>query len=234
MRGIDVYERNAEGDSLDTLVSKHRSLVAKIAKSMKRKLPSHIELDDLIQSGFIGLLEANKTYKNDQGATFETYASIKIKGSIIDDLRRNSWGTRESLKRLRQLGEAVNRLEQREQKQPTQEEIAAELNMTMDEHIKYCQKINLAQVISLEHVENSNVFASYDNDPQDIVENEDMKNKIKNALEILPEREQILLSLYYIEELTLREVAEVLDLTEARVCQLHVIALAKIKNNLRS
>lgn len=232
MRGIDIYEDNANPNQQNNLVMNNLDLVAKIAAYFKNRLPSHIELDDLIQSGYLGLIEASKHFKSEQGATFQTFASIRIKGSIIDELRKNSWGTRESLKMMKQLDSAQNKLEQNLQRQPTSDELASEMNLSADEYNKLCERINLCQVINMDHTIGIETIADDGKDPFGVMENEDLKQHLKLILEKLPEKEQILLSLYYVEELTFRQIAEVLDLTEARISQIHASVIAKVKARL--
>lgn len=231
MNGLTVYEQHLANNAMDDLIHEHGMLVSKIAKKLKRKLPSHIEFDDLLQSGYVGLIEASKTFKQDGGASFETFACIRIKGAILDFLRKNSWNNREAIKSLKQMGDAVHRVEQRKQGQATAEEVAAEMNISVEEHNKLCQKINLCNMINIDAIEDINVQDD-ELDPEAIVTDDDIKERIKDILGSLPERERILLSLYYVEELTFREIGEVLNLTEARVSQIHALGLAKIKKRL--
>lgn len=234
MRGIDIYQQNEKAESSFPSEEEAMALVLKIAKYYKRKLPSHIELADLIQSGYLGLLEAKQHFKPGQGASFDTFAANRIKGAMIDDLRKNSWGTREAMKQMRLFGEAAHRIEQREQQAATPEAIARELNMTPEEHLQASQKISLCQVMSMNVLEDMNALPGNEENPECMVENEDLADKIKRAMALLPKREKILLSLYYVEELTFKEIAEVLDLTEARVCQLHATAISRVRTRLSS
>lgn len=233
MQGVDFYEENAGNATLEQFVLEYKPLVKKIALHIKRRLPSHIDLEDLLQAGFVGLLEARKHYKYDQGATFETFASSRIRGSIIDSLRRNSWGTRETIRYMRQIGDAISRLEQRGQKQPTTEEIAAELGITVDEHVKMCQQISLCNVISLDFIDGEDVLpGDEDDNPMIITQKEEVLKEIKSILHTLPEREQLILSLYYVEEFTFKQIGEILELTEARICQLHSQSISKIQHKV--
>lgn len=234
MQGIEFYEENSDDFSLDKFVLTHKSLVKKIALHIKHRLPSHIELDDLLQAGFVGLLEARKNFKQDQGASFETYASMRIRGSIIDSLRKNSWGTRETIRYMRQIGDAISRLEQRGQRQPSSEEIAAELGISVDEHVKMCQQISLCNVMSLDFIDGEEVLAGSDSEnPMEITQKEEILQNIKSILTTLPEREQLILSLYYMEEFTFKQIGEILELTEARVCQLHSQSISRIQTKVR-
>lgn len=232
MRGIDLYKENDKPMPVAPTNDEGYTLVLKIAKFFKRKLPSHIELNDLIQSGYLGLLEAKKNFKDNQGATFETFASHRIKGAMIDELRKNSWGTRESLKQLKTMSEAVSRVEQRLQKQATPEEVADELQISPEAYLKASEKIAMAQVLSMTILEEVNALPGNEEDPSAIAEDEDMQAALKRVIQTLPKRDQQILSLYYVEELTLKEIAEVFNLTEARICQLHATLLARVKSKL--
>lgn len=227
-----MYEEQSKTAEMDALVRKHTVLVMKIAKHIKRKLPHYIELNDLVQAGFIGLIEASKTFKPDQGASFETFSAIRIKGSIIDDLRKNSWNSRDAIENLKKIGDAVHRVEQRYQRAATSEEIAQEMNVSVEEHYKICQKINICNVVSMETLNSHDTLPCTEDNPEQAIINDNLKDRIKQLLLTLPEREKILLSLYYIESLTFKEISDVLDLTEARVCQLHATAIAKLKTRL--
>lgn len=234
MQGLEMYEATANEASLDHFISEHKILVKKIALHIKKRLPSHIELDDLLQSGFVGLLEARRNYKPDLGTSFETFASIRIRGSIIDSLRKNSWGTRETIHNMRLIGDAIAKIEQRNHKQPTTEEIIAELGISIDEHMAICQQISLSNVVSFDAGVDDSVFpGDEDDDPELITQEADMINHIKKYLTDLPEREQQVLSLYYVEEFTFKQIGEILSLTEARICQLHSQAIARLQTKLQ-
>lgn len=234
MQGIDIYEENADAQLLEEFVQNHRALVKKIALHVKRRLPSHIELEDLLQSGFIGLLEARQNYKKDMGTTFETFASIRIHGAIIDSLRKNSWATRESLKNMRLISDAISRIEQRNQKQASSEEVAAELGISLEEHDAICSQISICNVLSLDAIDKDNaLFGDEAEDPELITQQDEMIGHIKELLSTFPEREQLVLSLYYLEEFTFKQIGEILGLTEARICQLHGQAIAKLQTRIR-
>lgn len=233
MQGIEIYEENADQLVLEKFVLEHRVLVKKIALHIKKKLPSHIELDDLLQAGFVGLLEARKQYKSNMGTAIETYASIRIRGAIIDSLRKNSWGARETLRNMRLINEAVSRIEQRGQKQATSEEVAEELGISLDEHLMMCQQISMNSIISIDMLEDENMLiGDEEENPSFITQKDDIIQHIKQILVTLPEREQLVLSLYYIEEFTFKQIGEILDLTEARICQLHSQAISRLKIKL--
>lgn len=233
MHNINAYEETEEG--LEQFVLEYRSLVKKIVLFIKRRLPSNIEYDDLLQSGLIGLLEARQNYKTGMGASFETFASIRIRGAIIDSLRKNSWVSRETIKNMRRVSDAISKIEQRDQKQATTEDIAKELGLSVEEHFKISQEISICNVLSLNVIdENDSILGSDETNPQEISQHEDIKERLKAILADLPEREQLVLSLYYVEEFTFKQIGEVLELTEARICQLHSQALARVRNKMKS
>jgi RNA polymerase sigma factor FliA len=235
VQSIELYEQNADAPLLEQFVLQHRPLVKKIALYIKRRLPSHIEFDDLLQSGLLGLLEARSQYKNDMGASFETYASIRIRGSIIDSLRKNSWVSRETIKNMKKMSEAITKIEQRNQAPAITEDIAAEMGVTLEEHFKISQEISICHVLSLDEIDQDNSLLTDDvGNPQDITQHEGVENNLKNVLGTLPEREQLVLSLYYVEEFTFKQIGEIMDLTEARICQLHSQALARVRSRISS
>ena len=235
MHSINVYEENSDGAVLEDFVIQHRPLVKKIVLYMKRRLPSHVDFDDLLQSGLVGLLEARQHYKVGMGASFETYASIRIRGAIIDSLRRNSWITRETISNMKKMSEAISAIEQRDKKQATAEEIAAELGISVEEHFKISQEISMSHIMSLDEFDHDYSFMGDDSEnPQEITQDQGMKENLKKILDHLPEREQMVLSLYYVDEFTFKQIGEILELTEARICQLHSQALARVRAKFKA
>ncbi len=232
MQGIDYYAEQTELE-LHQFVVKHQQLVKRIALHIKRRLPSFIELDDLLQAGFIGLLEARTNFKSDMKTSFETFAGIRIRGAIIDSLRKNSWGTRETLKHAKAMGKAIQRLEQQLKREPTAEEVATELGLSLTEHLELCTQVHLANVISLDENERDYALVSeMEGNPALINQKEQMLQFIKSELQHLSEREQTILSLYYVDEFTFKQIGEILMLTEARICQIHAGAIARLKMKL--
>lgn len=235
MHSVTIYEKNADGVMLEQFVIQYRPLVKKIALYIKRRLPSHIELDDLLQSGLVGLLEARNQYKSGTGASFETYASFRIRGAMIDFLRKNSWVTRETIRNMKRISDAITKIEQRDHKQATTEEIAEELGITMEEHFKISQEISICNVMSLEEIDRGySVIGDDTINPQIIAQDEGIQQHLKNILTHLPEREQVVLSLYYVDEFTFKQIGQILELTEARICQLHSQAIARIRSKMKA
>lgn len=234
MQSLTIYEDNSS-ESIEQLVLQHRKLVKKIAVYIKRRLPSHIELDDLIQSGLIGLLEARKNYKPDMNASFETYASIRIRGAILDDLRKNSWVGRDTIKTMKQISQVIHLIEQRDQKQATTEDIVKELGISLSDYYKVTQEINLIHITSLNENDSlESMLGSDANNPENLLQQDSLKERLKLVLNNLPEKEKLVLSLYYVDELTFKQIGEVLELTEARICQLHGQAIARVRAKMSS
>lgn len=234
MQGIEVYQDNTDKIVLDQFIEDHRQLVRKIALHLRRRLPSYVELEDLFQAGFIGLLEARNNYKTNMNTTFETFASYRIRGAIIDSLRKNTWGSRETLKNMRMINDAINKIEQRKQTVPTTEDIAAELGISVEEYFCMCQQISINNVISIDSIdEDDTTNTDIMQNPEELSEKENIIQQIKLTIANFPEREQIVLSLYYVEEFTFKQIGEILDLTEARICQLHSQAISRLKGKLK-
>lgn len=233
MSNVNAYEDNSDKLVLDQFVLQYQPLVRKIALYMKRRLPSHIDLDDLLQSGLVGLLEARNTFKSGFDASFETYASIRVRGAMIDALRRNSWVTRDTIKNMKLISDAIRKIEQRNSTQASSNEIAKELGITLDEYHKMSQEASFCSVLSIDELDHDNTSLENDADnPQVITQNETMKTNLKAVLIDLPEREQLVLSLYYVEEFTFKQIGEILEVTEARVCQLHSQAIARVRSKM--
>lgn len=234
MQSITAYEKTENAD-LEQFVVKHLPLVKKIALYIKRRLPSHVEFDDLLQSGLVGLLEAKNNFDPEAGASFETYAGIRIRGAIIDSLRKNSWISRDTVRKMKIVSDAILKIEQREKRAATTEDIIAELNIAPEDYFQLSQEINIWHVSNLEMIEEIEASKPDNEDnPEEILSREGMKTGLKKILAKLPEREQLVLSLYYIDELTFKEIGEVLELTEARICQLHSQAITRIRAKMQS
>lgn len=232
---LKMYEQENEDRAVEKFVLEYRPLVRRIALYLKKRLPSHVDFDDLLQSGLVGLLEARANYNPAGGANFETFAKIRIQGSIIDSLRKNSWLTRETSKNMKLISDAISRLEQRTHQHPSSEDIAKELGITTEEHFKISQEISISNVMSIDEFENSDdQFGTDSENPHDINMLQNLKEQVKKVLAQLPKKEQLVLSLYYIDEFTFKQIGEILDLTEARVCQLHSQAIARVRSKMRT
>ncbi len=224
----------------EELVRRHAGLVKLIASRIGGHLPEHVDREDLISAGILGLLKAIDRYDPSRGVKFETYATPVIRGEIMEALREKDWAPRTIRRRARELAEAVARLEARLGRPPTGEEIAAELGVTVEEYEKILKDTSQAALLSFEELfatddedgnstRHAEPAADPDEDPLALLEREELKRIIAEAVDNLPEREKYVVALYYQEGMTLKEIGEVLGVTESRVCQIHSQAMARLR-----
>ncbi len=215
-------------------------LVKRIAHHMMAKLPASVELDDVIQTGMIGLLDAIERYEESHGAQFETYAAQRIRGAILDGLRQADWLPRSFRQDLRRIEGAISRLEQRLGRAPAEQEIAQDLGVTLAEYQRMLQDARGYQLISFEdfnRVDGEDVLDHLFQDaaagPADALADRKLRERLVASIDELPEREKLVMGLYYDEELNFREIGETLGVSESRVCQLHSQAIARLRSQLR-
>jgi RNA polymerase sigma factor for flagellar operon FliA len=224
---------NAEAE----LVQQHADLVKRIAYHVAARLPASVDVEDLIQAGVIGLIEAARHYNGERGASFETYAGIRIRGAMMDELRRGDWAPRSVHRRHREIAGAMKAIEQREGREAREHEIIAELGLTPEAYRIAIQDAVQCQVLSLDEPPDGSddPFEAPDpsGSPLEALEHDEFRNRLASAIANLPERERLVLALYYDEELNLREIGAVLDVTESRVCQIHGQALLRIRSQLQ-
>ncbi len=221
-------------------VEKFAPLVKRIAYHLMTRLPASVQVDDLIQAGLIGLLDAADHYDGSQGAQFETYAVQRIRGAMLDELRQADWLPRTVRKNLRQIEAAISKLEQQLGRAPTESELARELNVSLADYQQMLLDARGHQLIYYEDLmdtEGSDFFerhhATDDDNPLHILEDRGFRQMLVEAIKGLPERERQLMAMYYEQELNLREIGEVLGVSESRVCQLHSQAVARLRAKLR-
>ncbi|MCE8014878.1 RNA polymerase sigma factor FliA [Halomonas sp. MCCC 1A17488] len=218
------------------LLDEYLPLVRRQALSMQVRLPSSIELDDLIQAGTVGLLEAMGRFDASQGASFATFASQRIRGAMLDELRSRDWLPRSVRRNARAVDEAVRRLEQSLGRPAEETEIAGELDMGLEEYRQLLSDTNSGHLLPFEAlmaegVEPGIEDASIDT-PYRMLIDEEKRRQLAEGIEALPEREKLLMALYYQEELNLKEIGVVLGVTESRVCQLHSQAVSRLRARL--
>lgn len=221
----------------DERVLAHAELVKRIAYHLRGRLPAHIEVDDLIQAGMIGLIDAARHYSSDKGANFETYAGIRIRGAMLDEARRHATAPRATLRRAKQVAAAIAEVERREGREARTTEIAAELGIDVDEVHRLLESAASSRPLSFEQLNEDPERVgllpdSGDFGPDDLLNGEQFRAALADAIRALPEREQLVLSLYYDEELNLREIGQVLSVSESRVCQIHGQAVLRIRAHL--
>lgn len=221
------------------LLEQYTPLVRRIAQHLLLRLPSSVVLDDLIQAGMLGLLEASKRFDPSKGASFETYAGIRIRGSIIDEVRRGDWTPRSVHRNGRRVTEAIRAVEFRTGCDATDAEVAAELQMTVSEyHVLLQDSLDsrLFSIDELSHDDDGSVGMQFEGDdpgPDQRVQNDAFRQALADAISALPEREKLVMALYYDEELNLKEIGSILGVSESRVSQIHSQAAMRLKGRLR-
>ncbi|MEG3754614.1 RNA polymerase sigma factor FliA [Psychromonas arctica] len=230
----------AQGYQSDTsdLIGRHSELVQKIAYHLMARLPANVLVDDLVQSGMIGLLEAARNFDAAKGASFETFAGIRIRGAMLDEMRKGDWVPRSVHKNSRTISAAIDAVEKQTGESATETEIANYLQVTLSEYQKMLQDVNCAKLVAYEDLPNPNdMFAqtseTSDSTFDDVAENQFTK-QLAEMIETLPQREALVLSLYYDEELNLKEIGLILEVSESRVSQILSQALHKLKSKVNS
>lgn len=233
LKKADIYSQYQQQDT----VVKHAPLVKRIAYHLKSRLPANIHLDDLIQAGMIGLLEAANNYDAAQGASFETYASIRVRGAMLDDVRKNDWAPRSVHRNSRRVAEVVRKIENEKGRDARDSEIAEALDIDMSEYNRILQDASGHKILSFEDI-GSGDESLLDNVPNpqsgllDDVQKDDLKTLVANAIAGLPERERLVMALYYDKELNLREIGAVIGVSESRVSQIHSQAVIRLQARL--
>jgi RNA polymerase sigma factor for flagellar operon FliA len=226
------------GQEPGELVERYAPLVKKIASHLLGRLPDGVELEDLVQTGLIALLDAARQYSASKGASFETYASIRVRGAMLDEFRNTDWAPRSVYRKQRQLTAAVRAVEGRTGVQATPREIADELGVALEEYFRMVAATTSQRMFSLEEADPDLAGEDGDegepvSDPAAEVESEEFHSAMSEAIRQLPEREALVMSLYYDEELNLKEIGEVIGVSESRVCQIHGQALVLLRARLQ-
>jgi len=232
---------NAAGTiDLDQRIAEHAPLVRRIAHHLASKLPASVEVDDIIQAGMMGLMDAAARYEENQGTQFETYASQRIRGAMLDELRQNDWLPRSMRKSLRKVEGAITKLEQKLGRAPTEGELAKELNVSLAEYqslLHDARGYTLLRIDDFNGDDEDGYFERHcpDNrdNPFERCQDAQFRAGLAKAIAALPEREKLLLSLYYEQELNFKEIAAVFEVSESRVCQLHGQAVARLRARMR-
>ncbi|NGZ84378.1 RNA polymerase sigma factor FliA [Duganella aceris] len=225
----------------DALLTTHMPLVKRLAHHMKAKLPPSVEVDDLVQAGMIGLLDAISRYEETHGAQFETYAVLRIRGAMLDELRNSDWLPRSMRQNMRKIETAMATLQQRLGHPPTESEVAKMLKLSLADYQEMLADGGGHQLVYYEdfHDDDGNdsfldrYAADDDADPLRSLLDGDFRQAVIDAIDQLPPREKILMGLYYEEELNLKEIGAVMGVSESRVSQLHTQAVARLRASLR-
>jgi RNA polymerase sigma factor FliA len=233
-QGLRAYEQSQPRVDLEGLVQRHADLVKRIAYHLAGRLPPQVEIQDLMQAGMMGLLEAAQNYSSGRGASFETYAGIRIRGAMLDALRKLDWAPRSVHRKARAAALALRSVEARLGAQASEAEVAAEMGVPLAEYQRVlsdalgCQLLRFTEGEGPEDAPLDRI-ADGGPDPERLALDESRRKAIAAAIEQLPERERLVLSLYYEHELNLKEIGAVLKVTESRVCQLHGQALLRLR-----
>ncbi|OLR91530.1 RNA polymerase subunit sigma-70 [Actinokineospora bangkokensis] len=225
----------------DRLVLHYAPLVKYVAGRVGTGLPSHVEVSDLIQSGIFGLVDAIEKFEPERGLKFETYAMQRIRGAILDDLRAQDWVPRTVRGRAREVERGIERLGAKLQRTPTDAELADELGLGVDELREVYAQLQLTSVVALDELaaagRGANSLADIledetADDPVALLVDQDNRRALAEAIGLLVERDRVVVTLYYFENLTLAEIGRVLGVTESRVCQLHTRAVLRLRAKL--
>lgn len=234
-RSLGIYHQTGQRQA-HQLVEQHAPLVKKIALHMLARLPDSVQLDDLMQAGMIGLLEAAAKYQSDRGAAFETYAGIRIRGAIVDEIRKGDWVPRSVHRNARRVAAAIRTVENREGREAQDPEVAAELDMTISEYHACLSDANSGRLFSLDELNESGDLPIHEQEasdnPLDDLSSGNFRRHLATAIDGLPEREKLVLSLYYQDELNLKEIGAVLGVSESRVSQIHSQAALRLRGRM--
>jgi RNA polymerase sigma factor for flagellar operon FliA len=225
----------------NTLIKQYSPLVRRLAHQMIAKLPANVEVDDLIQVGLIGLTDALSRFDAEQGVQFETFATQRIRGAMLDELRGGDWMSRGTRRQQREIEVAVHKVEQRLGRAPREDEIAAEMGLPLAEYQELLGKVRGTQLVYLEDMSGDDGDEDYldrhvadeSANPVAMLQDHRMREALVAAIKNLPEREQFVMSMYYEHDMNLKEIAAVLKVTESRVCQLHSQSIARLRVKLR-
>jgi RNA polymerase sigma factor for flagellar operon FliA len=237
-----MYTAQGRHDNSSTL-KQYSPLVRRLAHQMIAKLPANVELDDMIQAGMIGLNDALGRFDTAQGVQFETFATQRIRGAMLDELRNGDWMSRGNRKQQRQIEVAIHKLEQQFGRAPAESEIAESMGLSLSDYQEMLGKVRGTQLLYLEDLNSGGEgnddyldrhVADADADPLAMLQDRRMREALVDAIKLLPEREQYVMSMYYEHDMNLKEIAAVIGVTESRVCQLHSQSIARLRVKLRS
>jgi RNA polymerase sigma factor for flagellar operon FliA len=236
-----VVKANSYNNQIDkaTLLEQHTVLVKRIAYHLLARLPASVQVDDLIQSGMIGLFEAANNFDNGKGASFETFAGIRIRGAMLDEMRRGDWTPRSVHKNSRMISEAIKQLEAQFGRDVSDIEVAEKLDISLNDYHHILNEVSTGKILGIDDLGVSEDAIKvgddyHGDDPYQNIEQSAFKKGLAQCIKSLPEREALVLSLYYDEELNLREIGQILDVSESRVSQIHSQAMHRLKGRMQS
>ena len=232
MNGHAMYAEVENLDEKDQIV-RHASLVKRIAYHLLNRLPPTVQIDDLIQAGMVGLLEAASNFDAEMGASFETFAGIRIRGSMIDEIRRSDWTPRSVHRKFRSVSEAIRKIENETGEDAKDADVAKALGISLGDYHQILIDSSSSRIYSIdtmeENTQDAAIPGSSENTPEEAFSQIEYQKQLAESIRQLPEKEQLVMSLYYDDELNFREIGEILEVTESRICQLHGQALLRVK-----
>ncbi len=235
MNGHAMYaEVQAYGG--DSIVAQHAVLVKRIAFHLINRMPDSVQVDDLIQAGMLGLLEAASNYSANHGASFETFAGIRIRGAMLDEIRKLDWTPRSVHRKYRAVSEAIKNIEVSKGRDATDVEIAKELGVSLSEYHQILVDSNSSRLFSTDALEEQGDYqvpVSTEKTPDEALTDKENQRQLASSIGELPEKEQLVMSLYYDDELNFREIGQVLEVSESRVCQIHAQAVLRIRSKMK-
>ncbi len=225
-------------DSMNDIVLQYAPLVKRIAHHLLLRMPSSVQVDDLVQSGMIGLLEAARKYDLSKGASFETYAGIRIRGAMLDEIRKGDWAPRSVHRKSREVADAIRSVEMRTGTDARDQDVAAELGISLEDYHAILQDSSGSRLFSFDDMlegDDSLIekVAGEVPNPLEGLQSDMFRGELAAAIATLPEREQLVLALYYDEELNLKEIGQVLGVSESRVSQIHTQAALRLRSRLQ-
>jgi len=235
----DDYAKSKSSENRDKIIIEYAPLVKLVAGRLSMYLGHNVEYEDLVSYGIFGLIDAIDKFDSEKAVKFETYASLRIRGAILDQIRKMDWIPRTIRQKQKKIDSAMKEIESQKGRNATDEEIAAQLGIDEDEFLNWQSQMKITNVVSLnEYLEQGaevpndrNSMKRFDA-PEEAIEQSELKETLKDALELLTEKEKKVILLYYYEELTLKEISNVLEVSESRISQLHTKALQKMKKKL--
>ena len=235
MNGHAMYAEVENMGEPDQII-RHASLVKRIAYHLLNRLPPTVQVDDLIQAGMVGLLEAASNFDATMGASFETFAGIRIRGAMIDEIRRSDWTPRSVHRKFREVTEAIRKIESETGVDASDNDVANLLGISLSEYHKILIDSSSSRIYSIDTLEENSqetaLPSSSERTPEQVFSGEEYQRQLALVIKALPKKEQLVISLYYDDELNFREIGEVLEVTESRICQLHGQALLRIKSKM--
>lgn len=234
---------NMSQTTRDRLIMEHAPLIKYIVNRIAQRLPSHVDLDDLMNTGVIGLMDAIEKYNPEKNCKFKTYAEFRIKGAILDQLRSLDWVPRSVRQKSRKLEAAYSQMEQKLGRSASDDEVAGELGVEIKKFHEMLNQVRGISVVNLDEVRNTSDLEKKNlidvledttgEDPAGALNIDEMKRIVAESISQLPEKERLVISLYYYDELNMKEVGKILDITESRVCQIHTKSILRLRAKLK-